>query len=839
MTTATGGTVTLLFTDVVGSTEVLGRLGDDAYEELRRVHFRLLRDAVAARGGHEVKTMGDGLMAVFPSALDAIACAISMQQAVHRHNGQQPLEQQLHVRVGLEVGEPIRHEDDYFGTPVVVAKRLCDGADGGQIRASQLVRLLIGSRGGHAFRELGALDLKGLPAPVIVFEVVWEPSDASPEGTDAAVHMPAVLPPSLAATAERSMFVGRGRELAELERAWERARAGERALVLLAGDAGIGKTRLAIEFARGVLDQGAAVLVGHADQERLVVCQPFVEALREYAAGAATGARRARAAAVADELSSDAGEPGPGGRATSFDRAAALLGELAREAPLLLVLDDLHWADAATCQLIKRLVRPAGRRSSEPLLVLGTYRETDLEAAHPLMELTAALRREHAMSRIALPGLSEPDVGTFVSAWSASDVPDAFSRAVYRQTEGNPFFIEELLRHLAESGLSPAGDAADATAALDHVPEGVKEVIRGRLARLSDECNSVLTMASVIGRHFGLETLERASDLPAHRLLELLDEAVIARAIVEAPHVVGQFSFAHALIHETLYDELTTTRRVRLHGQTLQYADSTGVKLAYEVLGATGPFVVAVGVSNCPAVRTRNPTSTRRWEPIIRRCRLVLYDRRGVGFSAAPERGYSLMAGVEDLRAVLDAAGADRAVIWGAADGGPLAIAFAVQYRERVAGLLLLGTTAKYASTDDFALGVSPAMIDSFLRTDPVDRGRAVSELTHTRPGLGADAISDVMRRVPRRAWSKVIMGIGGADVRHLLDSIRVPTLIIHDPGNHYIPVEAAQHLHEHIAGSRLEINEEYGAPLMGASVYRLIEGFIEEVTGQGGGSVS
>jgi len=839
LTTATGGTVTLLFTDLVGSTEVLGRLGDDAYEGLRRTHFRLLRDAVAARGGHEVKTLGDGLMAVFPSALDAIACAIAMQQAVHRHNSQEAIEQQLHVRVGLEAGEPIRHEDDYFGTPVVVAKRLCDGADGGQIRASQLVRLLIGSRGGYAFRELGTLDLRGLADPVVAFEVSWEPSAAGSEGADAALGPPSLLPPSLLAGAERTAFVGRERELVELRRAWERARTGERELVLLSGDAGIGKTRLAIEFARGVHNEGAVVLIGRADEEPLVACQPFVEALREYAAGGAVGARRARAEAIADDLAQLSAEPAEATAerlsARAFDRASALLGETAQQGPLLLVLDDLQWADRPGLQLVKRLLRPAGRSAGEPLLIIGTYHETDLGDAHPLAELIAGLRRDHAFRRIALTGLSEYDVGALIGAWADGALPQAFARAVHQQTEGNPFFIEELLRHLAESGIPLTGDMAAATEALLSVPEGVKEVIRRRLLRVSEECNSVLTIASVIGRHFGLDALERASALPQHRLLELLDEAVTARAITEVPQAVGQYSFAHALIHETLYDELTTTRRVRLHGQTLQYADSNGVKLAYEVLGASGPYLVAVGLSNCPAVRTRSRVTTQRWEPIIRRCRLVLYDRRGVGFSAAPERGYSLMASVGDLRAVLDAAGAERAIIWGAADGGPLAIAFAAQYPERVAGLLLLGTTAKYASDDDFPSGVSRAVIESFQRTDSVDRTRAVSGLTHTRPDMGAAAIIDVMGRVPARVWSKVIMGVGAADVRHLLPNLRVPTLIIHDPENNYIPVAAAYYLHEHIADSRLEINEEWGAPLFGESVYRLIEGLIDEVTGHGG----
>jgi predicted ATPase/class 3 adenylate cyclase/DNA-binding SARP family transcriptional activator len=175
-----GDIVSVLFTDLVGSTELLDRLGDDAAEPVRQAHFRLLREVVKTRRGHEVKNLGDGLMVVFPSAVDALGCAVAIQQAVRRHN-RPGLGASLHVRVGVHVGEPIRDEGDYFGTTVTVAKRLCDRAAADQILTSQLVVDLVGSRRAFAFRSVGPLQLKGIVEPVPAAAVEWENDAADDE----------------------------------------------------------------------------------------------------------------------------------------------------------------------------------------------------------------------------------------------------------------------------------------------------------------------------------------------------------------------------------------------------------------------------------------------------------------------------------------------------------------------------------------------------------------------------------------------------------------------------------------------------------------------------------
>ncbi|MCA1846672.1 MAG: adenylate/guanylate cyclase domain-containing protein, partial [Actinobacteria bacterium] len=232
--------VTLLFTDLVGSTELLQRMGDDAAEEFRRLHFKLLRQVVAARRGDEVKNLGDGLMVVFGSALDALGSAIEIQRAVRAHNerGNGPAFQ---IRVGLNAGLPIRSEDDYFGTPVVVAKRLCDAAEGDQILVSEVLAGLVGSRGGFAFHPVGLFELKGLAEPVAAMSLEWR--EPASEGRSALVDVEMPLPMALRCP-EPFAFVDRPEPWAVLDRAWAGAAAGARQIVLVAGEAGAGKTRL-------------------------------------------------------------------------------------------------------------------------------------------------------------------------------------------------------------------------------------------------------------------------------------------------------------------------------------------------------------------------------------------------------------------------------------------------------------------------------------------------------------------------------------------------------------------------------------------------------------------
>ena len=180
------GTLTVLFTDLVASTELLGTLGDSAGEELLVDHLSRLREVVVAHEGKEVKPTGDGLMVAFTSAVKAVECAVAMQQRIHWEN-ENERDFPIQLRVGLHAGEAEMRDGDYYGTWVVIAKRLCDSADGGQILASKLVQGLSGSRAGYDFRNAGSMDLKGVDEDVDAVEVAWEPVDELPPANEARV----------------------------------------------------------------------------------------------------------------------------------------------------------------------------------------------------------------------------------------------------------------------------------------------------------------------------------------------------------------------------------------------------------------------------------------------------------------------------------------------------------------------------------------------------------------------------------------------------------------------------------------------------------------------------
>jgi hypothetical protein len=374
-----------------------------------------------------------------------------------------------------------------------------------------------------------------------------------------------------AARRERSPFVGRDAAVEQLLGALEQVRGGERRLVLVAGEPGIGKTRLVAETARRAHGAGAVVLAGRCDEEPLGAFAPFVEALRPLG-----------------ELQAEPATDAGAARLRLFDHVAGLLAGAGR--PVLLVLDDLHWADQATLRLLTHL---AAAPEPAALLLVGTYRQTDLGRRHPLAAVLADLRREARFERLALDGLDASATTRLIGGWVGADAgPDLASR-VLSETEGNPFFIEEVLRDLVEDGALVRRDGrwrADGPLA---VPESVREVIGRRVERLSDTAVAVLEAAAVAGREFDVTALVAADAMPRADLLDGLEEA--ERAHVIRPAGSGRWAFSHALVREAVYDDLPTLRRARLHAALADALVRTGgapaeaAFHAYEAAAVEGP----------------------------------------------------------------------------------------------------------------------------------------------------------------------------------------------------------------------------------------------------------
>jgi class 3 adenylate cyclase len=629
----------VLFTDIAGSTERQSEVGDERFDDIRHAHFAVLRNALAAHQGTEVKNLGDGLMVVFRAASNAIAAAVAMQVECDRQGRRDP-ELAIGVKIGVSIGDVSREDDDWFGSPVVEAARLCAACKAGQLLVTETIRLMAGSRTRERIERVGELSLKGLPDPVAVCEVHWEP-----------VPLAASVPlPGLFVGAVGLPFAGRATERELLDKAWHAALAGERNVVLIAGEPGIGKTRLVGELAHQAHSDGATVLVGRSDDEIDVPFRPFAEALDQLCRHAETevlaehvsevggvvariAPALARRTAVDDQpvIDSDAE------RVQLFHGVADLLRRQAARSPVLLVLDDLHWADRSSLLLLRDLVRRLG---DVPVMVVGTYRDTDLDRAHPLAAMLADFRREPGVVRMALSGLTQDDVLEYLVLAGGHEL-DADAVDLGRQiavvTSGNPFFVGETLRHLAESGAIVHRDGRWRRGTLDAdavgVPEGVREVVGRRLSALGSDVERLLSIAAVAGAEFDGTVVAGVAGVSEGVAVELLDRAAARTIVVEDGERFGWYRFAHALVRQTLLEELSTTRRLRIHRtlaeETEKVAPDRIEEIAHHYLeaAATGVGEQAVRYG---ALAARAASDRLAFEQSIRWTRRALEAEEGL-----------------------------------------------------------------------------------------------------------------------------------------------------------------------------------------------------------------
>ncbi|WP_253900645.1 BTAD domain-containing putative transcriptional regulator [Mycobacterium asiaticum] len=552
--------VTFLLTDIEGSTAAWEANAAAMAVALAR-HDELVLQVVTSRGGRLIKTRGEGdaTFSVFDRPSAAAAAAVELQEAIGHEPW--PLPDPMRIRIALHTGEAELRDGDYFGRAVNRAARLRSLADGGQILCSgATAELVIDTLPDDVdLADLGMRQLRNLARPEHVFELRLGAASAEPDPqpSDAPFQRPD-LPAVLVGPGP---FVGRGAELERLLAAWHTASAGGARAVLIAGEPGVGKTRLAGEWSQRAYDQGAVVLYGRCDEDLGAPYQPFAEALRSIAPClGATCLREVRGVEallalvpgltdVVPDLASRPRSDPDTERYALFDAVVAILEVASQAAPVVLILDDLHWAAKPTLLLLRHLLR-FGERAR--LQIVGTYRNTDLDRSHPLAAMLADLHRDAGSgtaSRLSLGGLDEDDVTAYVAEVGYDD--EELAHALASVTGGNPFFLIEALRHVDESG-----GVWDQTT----LPQGVREAVSRRLSRLPIETNKALAAAAVVGSRFAIDLVEQ---VVGSDLVDAFDEARQAGIVIEEPG--GHYRFNHALVRQSLLAELASVRRMRLH----------------------------------------------------------------------------------------------------------------------------------------------------------------------------------------------------------------------------------------------------------------------------------
>jgi DNA-binding SARP family transcriptional activator/tetratricopeptide (TPR) repeat protein len=338
--------------------------------------------------------------------------------------------------------------------------------------------------------------------------------------------------PLALARSHETMFVGRRTELARLRACWGGVQMHrDRRIALIAGEPGVGKTRLAQQFASAAVEEGAIVLLGRCSEEPLAPFEPYAEALSQVG--------------VAGALEPSGGIDDTGARHRLFDAVDAALTDLATRGPVLLVIDDFHWADRGSLLLTRFLLRSS---RPGPILILGTYRDTELGRHTPLTAALSEFKQEGALDRIDLRGLPLDDVAELARSMLGSD---ELAPRIYARTDGNAFFVKEVLSELAQSG--PQG-----------VPESVRHAVGVRLSRMGEDANELIAAAAILGQEHDARALQATAGLQTHAAEAALDEILRAR-LLRPTAVPRRFAFAHALVREAVLDECNVLRRARLH----------------------------------------------------------------------------------------------------------------------------------------------------------------------------------------------------------------------------------------------------------------------------------
>jgi class 3 adenylate cyclase/tetratricopeptide (TPR) repeat protein len=552
-------TATVLFTDLVGSTPWRVEVGAPTADERSAELERASRDVVASAGGTVVKSVGDGVMASFSSALSALDAAAALQVLARRFaiGGVQAC-----LRIGISSGDMVRQGADWAGTAAIEASRLCSEADGGSVLVADSTVRLIRGQPEYELRPLGGRLLRGFAQPIEVYELVTVPDNRRR------------LPEPMSHAAER-VIVGRSIELVRAKTMLDDVAAGASRTMFIAGEPGVGKTRLAAAVAADAHARGFVVLHGRCDEGLAAPYQPVVEAFGPWlddCPDAALGRIIGPGGDHLVQLWPDLAARLPATSATSseidpasrrwrlLEAVAGLVRSVAAERPLLLVLDDLHWAEPSTLLMLGHVVR----RGAPGTAFVATVRSAD--AGQDPADLLGDLGVGRTIDVVRLSGLDHDEIAELVMLQVGDRPPDRLSEELRRTTDGNPFFLTAFLAHLDAVAVVRSGDgtwiAVDELASAG-MPDSVRGVIARRRSLLSSPTRHALAVASVVGLTFSERTVRGVTSFGFDETVEALDAAVAAGLVRETG--AGRFAFVHALVRQTVLDELSRTGLARLH----------------------------------------------------------------------------------------------------------------------------------------------------------------------------------------------------------------------------------------------------------------------------------
>ncbi len=469
----------------------------------------------------------------------------------------------------------------------------------------------------------------------------------TPERLSVHAHAGSAIPKSGTGTP----FIGRAQEMARITVAFDGAIDGRGGLVMLAGEPGIGKTRVTEELTHVAVDRDTQVIRGACyEGGNAPPYWPWTQAIRSLLTEPSEAIMVAldSGAAVIAEIFPDiknivpnlekAPEVDPEqARFRLFDTVASFLRETAASQPLVIVLDDLHWADRSSLDLLEFVAREV---STASMLLVGSYRDTELSRQHPLSATLGTLARVRQFQRIPLRGLERNDVGRLVEAVGDIAVPVELIEEIHDRTEGNPFFIAEVVRDLSREATERGRDI-DMVGSF-RIPEGVREAVGIRLNQLSEECNQTLRSAAVIGREFDFALLAAVSEeLSENALLDAINDALRASVIRDLHGPDERYEFTHALIQQTLADELSTSQQTRLHAEIVSAIERLhgddledhSAELAYHCEEA-GSAVAAEKVIRYALVAGERALATFAWEEALGYFERGLIAKKGQAMDA-------------------------------------------------------------------------------------------------------------------------------------------------------------------------------------------------------------